>query len=416
MAILKPFLAFRPTPALVDQVAALPYDVMDRWEAKEMAKGNPYSFLHVDKAEINFSDLVDPYDPKIYQKAKDQLYQMIEDGVYEQDLTSSLYIYRLTMDGRSQTGLVGCVPIDDYLNNKIKKHELTRADKEQDRIRHVDTCNAQTGPIFLTYPQQDLIDILVEKSVKKQEPVYNFISSDGVRHEVWHISEQEDITQLQEEFLKVPNLYIADGHHRAASAVQVGIQRRRENPNYTGEEEYNFFLGVLFPHNQLKILDYNRVVKDLNGLTEQEFIKFVEDVFNVKKWEETSPYQPTRPHTFGMYLKDSWYVLEAKDRLIDSTDPVASLDVSVLQQYLLGPILGIQDPRTDERIDFIGGIRGLEELERRVKQDMTVAFSLYPTSIEELIQVADADQLMPPKSTWFEPKLRSGIFVHVLDE
>jgi len=416
LAILKPFSAFRPVPHLVSRVAALPYDVMDRQEAKEMVKNNPYSFLHVDKAEIDLEDSVHPYDEQVYQEAKKNLDQMIEQGVYKQDNTASLYLYRLTMNGRSQVGIVGCVPIDAYLNNEIKKHELTRADKEQDRIRHVDICNAHTGPIFLTYSHQVSIDKIVAKHIYEQNPIYDFISEDEVRHEVWHISCQEEIQKIQKEFLKVPVLYIADGHHRAASAVQVGLTRREKKLDYTGKEEFNFFLGVLFPHNQLKILDYNRVVKDLNGLTEEGFLSAIQSSFTLQPWECEEPYQPQTPHTFGMYLGKQWYVLKTREELINDCDPVDQLDVSILQKYLLHPILGIQDPRTDERIDFIGGVRGLKEIERRVKQDMKVGFSLYPTTIEELMEIADADQIMPPKSTWFEPKLRSGIFLHLLEE
>ncbi|NLP46210.1 MAG: DUF1015 domain-containing protein [Epulopiscium sp.] len=415
MAIIKPFAAFRPVSTIVSQVAALPYDVMDRQEAKEMAKNNIHSFLHVDKAEIDLPDDVHPYDEQVYQKARENLYKMMEEGVYQQDQTPSLYLYRLTMAGRAQIGIVGCLPIDAYLQNDIKKHELTRADKEQDRIRHVDTCNAHTGPIFLTYPQQHSLDQLIEEYVEKNDPVYDFTSSDQVQHEVWHIFDPKVIQLIQKNFQNIPTLYIADGHHRAASAVKVGQQRRKENPNYTGEEEFNFFLGVLFPHNQLQILDYNRVVKDLNGWTKEEFLLAIQSSFIVSPWTGCEPYRPTKPHIFGMYLDNQWYVLEAKDTIINFSDPVARLDVSILQKYLLHPILGIQDPRTDERIDFIGGIRGLKELEKRVNNDMIVAFSMYPTTIEELMEVADQDKLMPPKSTWFEPKLRSGIFIHTLD-
>lgn len=413
MAILRAFSAFRPVPKLVSKVAALPYDVMDRQEAKNMVKNNPYSFLHIDKAEINL-DNIDSYDDKVYEGAKKSLNKMISEGVYKQDSTSSLYLYRLTMDGRSQIGIVGCVPIDAYINNEIKKHELTRADKERDRIRHVDTCNAHTGPIFLTYPKDLDIDILVKEYIGKNDPVYDFTSSDNVRHEIWHIYSEKDIKSFQDAFLDVPELYIADGHHRAAAAVKVGLQRRKENPSYTGKEEFNFFLGVLFPHDQLKILDYNRVVKDLNGLTKDEFLSAIQSSFTLDTWEGKEPYRPQTAHTFGMYLDEQWYVLKAKKEIVDNSDPVARLDVSILQEHLLSPILGIKDPRADERIDFIGGIRGLKELEKRVNTDMKVAFSLYPTSIEDLMQVADAGKMMPPKSTWFEPKLRSGIFIHML--
>lgn len=414
LAILKAFSAFRPISKLVSKVAALPYDVMDRQEAKNMARNNPYSFLHIDKAEINLKDSVHVYDDKVYQSARKYLDNMVDEGVFRQDLTPSLYLYRLTMNGRSQIGIVGCVPIDAYINNEIKKHELTRADKERDRTCHVDTCNAHTGPVFLTYPQNLDIDVLVNEYIGKNDPIYDFISSDNVRHEIWHIYSEGDIKRFQDAFLDVPGLYIADGHHRAAAAVKVGLRRRKEDPSYTGNEEFNFFLGVLFPHNQLKILDYNRVVKDLNGLAKEEFLSAIQSSFTLTTWEGKGPYRPQTVHTFGMYLDGQWYVLNAKEEIVDITDPVARLDVSILQEYLLAPILGIQDPRADERIDFIGGIRGLKELEERVNTDMKVAFSLYPTSIEDLMKVADAGKMMPPKSTWFEPKLRSGIFIHML--
>jgi uncharacterized protein (DUF1015 family) len=315
------------------------------------------------------------------------------------------------MDGRSQTGLVGCAAIEDYLINIIKKHEKTREDKEIDRIKHVDVCNAQTGPIFLAYRSQKRINEVVEV-IKRETPLYDFVASDGVKHTVWKIDKRIDIEAISREFASVESIYIADGHHRAASAVKVGLKRRAENPEYTGEEEFNFFLSVLFPHDQLMILDYNRVVKDLNGLDKEEFLSEVAKAFSVEEMG-IEPYKPTEKATFGMYLEGVWYKLTAKEEL-RSGDPVEGLDVSILQNHLLTAILNIKDIRTDQRIDFVGGIRGLKELEKRANSDMRLAFSMYPTSIKELFEVSDADKLMPPKSTWFEPKLRSGLFIHEL--
>lgn len=410
MALIKPFSAYRPEKSIADKVAALPYDVYNRAEAKKVIENNPKSFLRIDRAETSFDDSVDTYAPCVYAKAKELLEGMIDAGEYIQDKQDMYYIYELIMDGRHQTGIVACASIDDYINGVIKKHENTREDKEIDRITHVDTCNAQTGPIFLAYRAREVIDRIVDK-VKKNNPEYSFTSEDGIIHNVWLISDISDIEIIKKSFDDIGEIYIADGHHRAASAVKVGIKRRNENPDTRGDEEYNFFLSVLFPHNQLKILPYNRVIKDLNGYSASEFIDKVKSIFEVDEVNEA--YSPTEKYTFGMYLEGQWYKLTAKDEL-KSEDPVAGLDVSILQDALLGPILGIEDPRTDKRIDFVGGIRGLKELERRAAQDMKLAFSMYPTSIDELFNVADAGLLMPPKSTWFEPKLRSGIFIHKL--
>ena len=335
---------------------------------------------------------------------------MIREGMYIQEDKPVYYIYELTMDGRAQTGLVACASIDDYLDNVIKKHENTREEKEQDRIRHVDTCNAQTGPIFLAYRAQKTIDQLVER-IKLTEPVYRFVSPDGIGHAVWVVDAEPDVTTICQEFQKIQEIYIADGHHRAASAVKVGLKRRKEHPDYTGKEEFNYFLSVLFPHDQLMILPYNRVVKDLNGMTKEEFLQKLSESFHVT--ESDVPVSPTRKAEIGMYLDHAWYQLQIKSEYLN-TDPVEGLDVSLLQKLVLGKLLGIQDPRTDKRIDFVGGIRGLKELEKRADSDMYLAFSMYPTSIMELFAVADAGLLMPPKSTWFEPKLRSGIFIHEL--
>ena len=410
MALIKPFSAYRPRKDVVSDVAALPYDVYNREEAKKVVEKNPLSFLRIDRAETAFDDTVDTYAPCVYAKAKELLDDMIAKGEYILDGQDMYYIYELTMDGRKQTGIVACASIDDYINGTIKKHENTREDKEIDRITHVDTCNAQTGPIFLAYRAQEKIDYIVNK-VKETSAEYSFTSDDGIHHSVWLISDSEDVCTIRESFDNLSDIYIADGHHRAASAVKVGIKRREANPNNVGDEEYNFFLSVLFPHNQLKILPYNRVIKDLNGYTKEDFLNRISDGFNVTTVD--APYSPEEKCTFGMYLEGQWYKLTAKAHLI-LDDPVDGLDVSILQDNLLGPVLGINDPRTDKRIDFVGGIRGLSELERRVNSDMCLAFSMYPTSIEELFAVADANLLMPPKSTWFEPKLRSGIFVHRL--
>lgn len=414
MSVIKPFKGYRPTPGICDKVAALPYDVMTSDEAREMVKDNPYSFLHVDKAEIDLPKDVDHYSDAVYEKAKENLYSMIENGIYIQDKEPVLYIYRLTMNGKSQTGLVACTSIDEYIDNKIKKHELTRADKEEDRIRHVDTCNANTGPIFLTYKNKEAIDDIINKCTKTT-PVYDFISDDGIGHTVWLVDNKEVIESLVNEFKSVPALYIADGHHRNASAVKVGLKRRAEKPDYTGDEEFNYYLSVIFPDNQLYIMDYNRVVKDLKGYSKEEFISEISKKFDVSEYREEGCFKPDEKHTFGMYLDKKWYVLKAKESIINENDSVACLDVSILQKELLSPVLGIGDPRTDQRIDFVGGIRGLEELERRVDSgEMTVAFSMYPTTMEQLMNIADDNKIMPPKSTWFEPKLRSGIFIHEL--
>lgn len=410
MAVIKPFSAYRPRKDIVSRVAALPYDVYNRAEAKKVVAGNPLSFLRIDRAETSFDDSVDMYAPCVYEKAKELLDNMIANGEYIKDNKEFYYIYALTMDGRTQTGIVACASIDDYENGVIKKHENTREDKELDRIAHVDTCNAQTGPIFLAYRAQADIDGVVDR-ICTQQPEYSFTSEDGIRHAVWLVDEPSDIATIKNSFENLSQIYIADGHHRAASAVKVGCKRRGENPSHQGTEEYNYFLSVLFPHNQLKILPYNRVIRDLNGYSADAFLSKLGACFDVVKADEA--FAPSRKGTYGMYLEGQWYKLSAKAEYL-SEDPVAGLDVSVLQDNVLGPILGIEDPRTDKRIDFVGGIRGLSELERRVSQDMKLAFSMYPTSIEELFSVADANMLMPPKSTWFEPKLRSGIFIHKL--
>lgn len=409
MAVVKPFSAYRPRTDIVDKVAALPYDVYNRKEAKEVVLGNPLSFLRIDRAETAFDDDMDMYSPQVYAKAKELLDGMIKDGEYIKEKKPVYYIYELVMDGRHQTGIVACASIDDYISGVIKKHENTREEKELDRITHVDVCDAHTGPIFLAYRAKEKIDSIVDM-VKKEKPEYSFVSEDGIGHTVWIIEDDKDILDIQKAFEEMSDIYIADGHHRAASAVKVGIKRREANPAASYRES-DYFLSVLFPHNQLKILPYNRVVSDLNGYSEEEFIEKIKEAFIVE--EQNDKYLPDEKCTFGMYLSGKWYKLTAKDE-IKSSDPVEGLDVSILQNNLLKPVLGIDDPRTDKRIDFVGGIRGLDELEKRANSDMRIAFSMYPTSIDELFSVADAKMLMPPKSTWFEPKLRSGIFIHKL--
>ena len=411
MAVVKPFICIRPAKENAAKIASLPYDVYNRKEACAAVAGNPVSFLNIDRAETQFSDDVDTYADCVYEKARELLDTQIAEGVYVTDVGDHYYLYELTMDGRSQTGIVACSSIDDYVNGVVKKHENTREDKELDRIRHVDTVNAQTGPIFLAYRQNETLKAIVAE--EKAKPVlYDFVSDDGIRHRVWKIDDPAQTAAIEAAFAAIPATYIADGHHRAASAVKVGLKRRAENPGYTGEEPFNYFLSVLFPDEELMILPYNRVVKDLNGMSREQFFEAVKGKFELEEIGK-EPYAPAEKGTFGMYLDNTWYALKVLPQY-RSADPVKGLDVSILQDQLLGPVLGIGDPRTDKRIDFIGGIRGLKELERRVREDMEIAFSMYPTSIEELLAVADAGLLMPPKSTWFEPKLRSGLFIHKL--
>ena len=412
MATVKPFQCIRPEISLAERVAALPYDVYNRKEARQETLREPLSFLTIDRAETQFPEEVDTYDPRVYVKAKELLNEMLRKKILVIDQDECYYVYELTMEGRAQTGIVACASIDDYLNNVIKKHENTREEKEIDRIQHVDICNAQTGPIFLAYRSMLAIDRMVEE-VKQELPLYSFVAVDGIGHRVWRVAEAERVNEIRTAFAATGSIYIADGHHRAASAVKVGLKRRKEHPDYTGAEEFNSFLSVLFPHDQLMIMPYNRAVKDLNGLTVDAYLAKISENFDVVP-VGNEPFAPKEKAVFGMYLEGKWYSLKAKEKLRDRKDPVKDLDVSLLQDYLLQPILGIEDPRTDKRIDFIGGIRGLQELERRVSEDMKVAFSMYPTSITELFEVSDAGRLMPPKSTWFEPKLRSGLFIHSL--
>lgn len=412
MATIRPFYCVRPRQDMAQLVAALPYDVYNREEAVEVVKDAPKSFLNIDRPETQFPIETDMYGQQIYEKARQLLDEWILDGTFMKEDTRCYYLYELTMNGRSQTGVVACVSIDDYENEVIKKHENTRREKEEDRIRHVDVCSAQTGPIFLASKDNQELNEKVTQW-KEQEALYDFIAEDGIRHRVFRIDGEEEISYLTNHFAKIPALYIADGHHRTASAVRVGQMRRKLHKNYTGEEEFNYFLSVIFPENELKIFDYNRVVCDLNGKTKEEFLDEVSKCVTVE--EKLERVKPVKKGQFGMYLDGKWYQLTYPQEHIPN-DVVEKLDVSLLQNGILEPILGIIDPKTDDRIQFVGGIRGLEELERLVDQGQAVAFSMYPTTMEELFAVADNQRLMPPKSTWFEPKLRSGLFIHQIEE
>lgn len=411
MADIRPFRSIRPNKEVAPQVAALPYDVYDRKEAREAVAGKPLSFLNIDRAETQFPEETGCYEDKVYEKAREMLEEWQEKGILISDSTDCYYIYELTMDGREQTGIVACASIDDYQMGVIAKHENTREEKEQDRIRHVDVTGAHTGPIFLAYRANEELNMIVERK-KYEDPLYDFVADDGITHRVWKIDDAKRITWIQELFVGVPRVYIADGHHRAASAVKVGLKRRADHPDYTGEEPFNFFLSVLFPDDQLMIMPYNRVVEDLNGMRKDVFLARVREKFHVTE-RGIERFWPQKPHHVAMYLDNLWYELTVKPEYCNS-DPVKGLDVSILQDQLLAPILGIGDPRLDNRIQFVGGIRGLRELERLVDEGAAVAFAMYPTSIGQLFDVADAGLLMPPKSTWFEPKLRSGLFIHKL--
>lgn len=412
MTLVRPFRALRPKKSLVSRVASPPYDVVDREEAKAIAAGNPMSFLHVVKAEIDFPDDV-PYNGEpVYLKAKANLRRMVDAGVFLKEETSSLYVYRQEMREHRQYGVVASVPVEAYESGMIRKHELTLREKEEDRTRHIETVDAQTGLVFLTYRRDSSIDGIVG-SVTGGDPEYDFRTDDGIGHTVWVVSGREEIALLREAFRRVETLYIADGHHRAAAAATVGRRRRERNSNHRGDEEYNFIMAAIFPHDQLKILDYNRVVRDLNGLSVPDFLESVEEKFIVR--ENGAAKSPATPHTFGMYLQGRWYLLETRETPDPEKDIVGALDVSILQERLLGPVLAIGDLRTDRRILFVGGARGMGELERLVDSGRyAVAFALCPTTIGELMAVADQGRIMPPKSTWFEPKLRGGIFIHCL--
>ena len=410
MAAIRPFQGVRPAKELASSIAALPYDVYNREEARTAVANNPLSFLKIDRAETQFPKDIDMYSQTVYDKARTTLEEMIQNSSFIREESPCYYIYSLTMDGRTQTGLVGCASIDDYLENRIKKHENTREDKELDRTRHVDTLSAQTGPIFLAYHDSNELKMILD-AVKMTAPLYDFITEDSVRHQVWKISSTENILKIAHIFSEIDNIYIADGHHRAASAVKAGLKRRHEHPDYTGEEEFNYFLSVLFPANELHIYDYNRIVSDLNGYTFDGFLDMVRSGFEVTELGNEIC-RPSCKGEIGLYGNGSWYRLETKPFLF-SEDPVNGLDVSILQNVVLGPLLGIQDPKTDSRIQFVGGIRGLKTLADMVDQaGGGAAFAMYPTSMDELLSVADAGRLMPPKSTWFEPKLRSGLFIH----
>ncbi len=415
MAMIRPFRAVRPAEAYASRVAALPYDVYKREEAAMKVRNDPLLFLNIDRPETQFPPDTDMYSDVVYRKANMMIRNWFEKGIFIRDEENCLYTYSLTMEGRTQTGIVALTPIDDYINGVILKHENTREDKELDRIRHIDVTSCQTGPIFLTYRDENEINTTVRQILEKK-PIYDFVTEDGIRHTVRKISDILTITRLASLFGGVRNLYIADGHHRAASAVKVGLKRREAHPDYTGREEFNYFLSVIFPESELKILEVNRVVKDLNGYTEESFLRRITEDFLLEEIfsEADVPYRPRRRGEFGLLLGGHWYRLTARSE-IRSDDPVKGLDVSILQDYVLEPILGIHDPKTDTRIDFIGGIRGLRELERRTQRDMKIAFSLFPTSMDDLLNVADHGRLMPPKCTWFEPKLRSGLFLHPIE-
>ncbi len=410
MVSIVPFCAFRPRADLAEEVSSVPYDVVDSEEARQMVEGNPYSFLHVVKPEVDLDPEVNIYDPSVYAKGAENLARMVKEGTLLREATPSFYVYRLKMGEHSQIGLVAGASVDDYENDAIKKHEHTREDKEIDRTKHIDALNANTGPVFLTYYQEDTIDEIIDQVVKNV-PVYDFCA-DKVQHTLWVVSEEVVVQKLQNSFAQIKSLYVADGHHRSASATRVRKERQDANPLHTGEEPYNYFLTVIFPHNQMHILAYNRAVLDLNGLSKEEFLAKVSEKFTIE--EMTTP-EPSEKHSFGMYLEGKWCQLRAKPEIIKKNDPVCGLDVYILQEYLLAPILGIGNPRKDNRIKFVGGIRGSRYLEKQVdEKKAAVSFSLYPVQIESLMAIADAGEVMPPKSTWFEPKLRSGLVVRSL--
>jgi uncharacterized protein (DUF1015 family) len=411
MSQIRPFRAYRPKPELAPRVASVPYDVVNTAEARQLADGNPYSFLHICRPEIDLPQGVDEHEDRVYATGAANLKKFIAEGILARESADSLYVYQQRMGEHVQAGLVALCSVREYEQNSIKKHEFTRRDKEDDRTRHVSEQDANAEPVFLTYRAQTAIDAIID-TVRASKPLYEITTPDGIGHTIWRIADPAMIAGLTELFRGVPALYIADGHHRTASAVRYGQACRASNSHPTGNEPYESFMAVVFPHNQLKILDYNRVVKDLNGLTPDQFLAKIAEKFEVNS---TASRQPSQAAGFGMYLRGKWYTLQARAGSYPAGDPIKRLDVSILQDNLLSPVLGIHDPRTDKRIDFVGGIRGMDELERRVKEGYAVAFALYPTSLDQLIDVADAGQVMPPKSTWFEPKLRSGLLVRLYE-
>ncbi|MFN8154319.1 MAG: DUF1015 family protein [Bacteroidia bacterium] len=414
MAILKPFKGIRPTAEMVKRVACRPYDVLDEKEARIEANGDPYSFYHVIKPEIDFPDGYNVYAPEIYEKGKANFEKMKADGVFKQDATDCYYIYSQTMNGRTQYGIVGCAAVDDYMNDVIKKHELTRPDKEEDRKNHVRVGNMNAEPVFFAYPNVPALDVIVNEVVKAK-PEYDIVTDDGIGHTFWVVSDAATVQQITDHFANIPATYVADGHHRTAAAALVGKERRDKNPNHNGTEEYNFFLAVHFPDNQLFIMDYNRVIKDLNNMSADELISKLGESFTIEK-KGAAEYRPAKLHEFSMYLDGNWYALTAKPGTYNDNDPIGVLDVTILSERVLAPLFNITDLRKDKRIDFVGGLRGLGELKRRVDAgDMKVAFALYPVTMKQLIDIADSGKIMPPKTTWFEPKLRSGLVIHELD-
>ena len=415
MATLRPFKGLRPPKEIVKDLASRPYDVLDSREAREEAEGNPHSFLRVVKPEIELPVETDLYSQQVYDKALENFNKFIENGWLKQDETANYYVYAQTWGEKIQYGIVGCAGVEDYLNNTIKKHELTRPDKEEDRMKHVRVLNANAEPVFFSYPAVSEIDRIVA-DITKADPLYDFMADDGFGHKFWVIDKRETVEKLQKLFDQVPAFYVADGHHRTAAAALVGNEKKSQNPDHRGDEEYNFFMAVLFPDDQLTIIDYNRVVKDLNGLSKEEFLKKLAEVFEITPKGEQE-YKPTHLHNFSMYLDGQWYELKARENTYDDSDPIGVLDVTILSHHVLDHILGIKNLRTDKRIDFVGGIRGLKELKKRVDSgEMEVAFALYPVTMKQLIDIADTGNIMPPKTTWFEPKLRSGLVVHKLED
>ena len=415
MAILKPFRGLRPPVEIVKQLASRPYDVLNSEEARKEAADNPHSLLRITKAEIDLPKGIDEHSQEVYDKVVENFKMFQDKGWLVQDAEEKYYVYAQTMDGRTQYGIVGAAHIDDYFNNNIKKHELTRKDKEEDRMIHVRITNANVEPVFFSYPAHNEIDAIVAKVIK-EKPVYDFVADEGFGHHFWIIEDRAVIERITEIFqTEIPYLYVADGHHRTAAAALVGQEKRKNNPNHTGKEEYNYFMAVIFPDNQLKIIDYNRVVKNLNGLSQAEFMAKLEQNFAVENMG-TEIYKPAKLHEFSMYMAGNWYKLTAKQGTFNDTDPIGVLDVTILSNLVLDEVLGIKDLRTSKDIDFVGGIRGLGELQRRVDSgEMVAAFALYPVSMQQLIDIADTNNIMPPKTTWFEPKLRSGLAIHVLE-